>query len=132
MAEIPAAKMVDITFDIVRGEGRPVVAMSGAFGGPNAAGNVVAHVYFEYPDSPTTAKLTIESSTGSIVSQALPTRKRHFIREVSVTLVMPPDVARAFAQWCNQQADAAEAAGRSDSHPPIAQTSQKAPPNAKI
>jgi hypothetical protein len=88
-------------------DGRPTLAVMGAFGGPTPEGMVVAHVYTEYHTIPSLEEH--EVGPGGVVDMEKGNRIRRgdITREIQATLVLSPESAIRLGGWLQQKAQIA-------------------------
>jgi hypothetical protein len=85
-------------------EPKPTIPVSGAWGGPNFLGEVIAHVYVESLTIPSLMTTDIGPKGEVDFDKADTIKRGDVVREVQATLVMSPEIAHSFGTWLVEKA----------------------------
>lgn len=80
------------------------VAATGAWGGPNPQGEIVCSFYVERQQFPDDLVIEIDPITKEAITKT-ETEKRKIFRELQVSVVMRPDIAKGIGQWLVEKSD---------------------------
>lgn len=94
----PSGKSISIHYEPV--EGKRVMVVSGAYGGPSHDGaHVVAHVYAEWFMVPSIQQVPLSEEGTAEMDKATDIKRGELQREVQATLFMTPEVAVNIGKW---------------------------------
>ena len=96
-------KRINVTFQ--RGKDYHVYPISGAWGGLNPQGDLVADFYVERLSNPHRIELEVLDDEGH--TKEIQRLGEEMVREVVFTAVIKPEVAKAIGNWMNANAEKA-------------------------
>ncbi len=82
-----------------------MLPVGGAFGSINPQGMVVCDFYLERFPTPDKTTLVIDESTGNLDETKSNEDDKLLVRELSVGIVMQPDIARLIGEWLIKKSD---------------------------
>lgn len=97
------------TFVFEKAEGKRMLAVTGAIGGPNPEGSsVIAHLFVEHPSIPNIETHDVDENGRVDISKGGdPIRRGDVTREIQTTLVMSPETALSLSRWLERQSQVA-------------------------
>ena len=77
---------------------------AGAWGGPTPQGDILCNFFVEYQDTPD--KLTLEfEETAQTQKETQHREENIYIREITTSVLLRPDIAKAVGKWLIDNAD---------------------------
>ena len=93
MAELKK-KEVEVAF--VKSNEFRTIAATGAWGGPNPQGEIVCSFYVERQQFPDELVVETDPMTKKPIEK---TKKQKLVREMQVSVIMRPDIAKSIGEW---------------------------------
>lgn len=72
--------------------------VSGVFGGPNASGDIVCHIYTEYTKPPKDTTIEIDTESKTLIENKS-NNTETTIRELQAAFFLRPDIAKSIGEW---------------------------------
>ncbi|MBI4544807.1 MAG: hypothetical protein HY703_06415 [Gemmatimonadetes bacterium] len=89
-------------------EGRPVLPVTGAYGGPTPEGSaVVAHLYVESSTLPSISSAPIDARGVVDLTKTQDVKRADVSRRVQATLVLPAETAIVVGKWLQEKGEQA-------------------------
>ena len=80
-----------------------IVGATGAYGGPTPQGEILCHLFIEYPLPP--ERVEIEVNPDGSFQERVQEPKDVIVRELQVGLLLRPDIARIIGKWLVDHAE---------------------------